>query len=79
MRCRLWKLPRLTWLSVCSLMQCASSLGGVESLMEHRQGVDPGSDPRLIRLSIGVEELEVCFVLAIYADFADSSDRNYRT
>jgi len=36
----------------------ATSLGGVESLIEHRLGTDPGSDPRLVRLSIGVEELE---------------------
>ena len=67
------------WPSVYSLMQCASSLGGVESLMEHRQGVDPGSDPRLVRLSVGVEELEVCVVLVIYAGFSDWSGRNYRT
>jgi len=36
----------------------ATSLGGVESLIEHRAGSDPGSDPRLVRLSVGVEELE---------------------
>ena len=47
--------------------------------MEHRQGVDPGSDPRLVRLSVGVEELEVCVVLVIYAGFSDWSGRNYRT
>ncbi|EJD01392.1 cystathionine gamma-synthase [Fomitiporia mediterranea MF3/22] len=36
----------------------ATSLGGVESLIEHRMSSDPSSDPRLIRVSIGVEELE---------------------
>jgi len=36
----------------------ATSLGGVESLIEHRLGSDPGYDPRLVRLSVGVEELE---------------------
>ncbi|KAH8106123.1 cystathionine gamma-synthase [Cristinia sonorae] len=36
----------------------ATSLGGVESLVEHRVASDPSEDPRLIRLSIGVEEVE---------------------
>lgn len=36
----------------------ATSLGGVESLIEHRLGSDPGSDPRLVRVSIGVEDVE---------------------
>ncbi|KAG6813503.1 hypothetical protein H0H92_010528 [Tricholoma furcatifolium] len=36
----------------------ATSLGGVESLAEHRLQSDPGADPCLIRLSIGVEEAE---------------------
>ncbi|KAG6837547.1 hypothetical protein H0H93_007728 [Arthromyces matolae] len=36
----------------------ATSLGGVESLAEHRLQSDPSADPRLIRLSIGVEEVE---------------------
>ncbi|TFK76006.1 cystathionine gamma-synthase [Pluteus cervinus] len=36
----------------------ATSLGGVESLVEQRLQSDPGADPRLIRLSIGVEEFE---------------------
>ncbi|KAJ3573873.1 hypothetical protein NP233_g2152 [Leucocoprinus birnbaumii] len=36
----------------------ATSLGGVESLVEHRLGSDPGADPSLVRLSIGVEEFE---------------------
>ncbi|KZT24433.1 cystathionine gamma-synthase [Neolentinus lepideus HHB14362 ss-1] len=36
----------------------ATSLGGVDSLMEQRVQSDPGADPRLIRISVGVEELE---------------------
>ncbi|KAF9469101.1 Cys/Met metabolism PLP-dependent enzyme-domain-containing protein [Collybia nuda] len=36
----------------------ATSLGGVESLVEHRLQSDPGADPLLVRLSIGVEEVE---------------------
>ncbi|TCD67684.1 hypothetical protein EIP91_012050 [Steccherinum ochraceum] len=36
----------------------ATSLGGVESLVEHRVASDPGEDPCLIRLSVGVEDLE---------------------
>jgi len=36
----------------------ATSLGGVESLIEHRYTVDGVSDPRLLRISVGVEELE---------------------
>ncbi|KAF8913808.1 cystathionine gamma-synthase [Gymnopilus junonius] len=36
----------------------ATSLGGVESLVEHRIQSDLNSDPRLVRLSIGVEEVE---------------------
>ncbi|KDQ20511.1 hypothetical protein BOTBODRAFT_151239 [Botryobasidium botryosum FD-172 SS1] len=36
----------------------ATSLGGVESLIEQRSTSHPGADPRLIRLSIGVEALE---------------------
>ncbi|GAA5821260.1 hypothetical protein JCM3770_007387 [Rhodotorula araucariae] len=36
----------------------ATSLGGVESLIEQRRVSDPGADPRLIRLSIGLEDLE---------------------
>ncbi|KAA1466212.1 cystathionine gamma-synthase [Dentipellis sp. KUC8613] len=35
----------------------ATSLGGVESLIEQRSRSDPGADPRLIRISVGVEEL----------------------
>ncbi|KAI5123419.1 hypothetical protein M0805_006124 [Coniferiporia weirii] len=36
----------------------ATSLGGVESLIEQRVTADPATDPRLIRISIGVEDLE---------------------
>jgi cystathionine beta-lyase/cystathionine gamma-synthase len=36
----------------------ATSLGGVESLIEQRRMSDPGEDPRLIRISVGVEDLE---------------------
>ncbi|KAI0082589.1 cystathionine gamma-synthase [Panus rudis PR-1116 ss-1] len=36
----------------------ATSLGGVESLIEQRVASDPNSDPRLIRLSVGVEDFE---------------------
>lgn len=35
----------------------ATSLGGVESLVEQRIRSDPGADPRLIRISVGVEGL----------------------
>jgi hypothetical protein len=34
-------------------------------LIEHRLESDPDSDPRLVRLSIGVEELEVCGMMAV--------------
>ena len=49
--------------------QPATSLGGVESLVEHRINADPKENPLLVRLSIGVEEVVVslsvthCFVL----------------
>ncbi|KAI0832521.1 cystathionine gamma-synthase [Trametes gibbosa] len=36
----------------------ATSLGGVESLIEQRIHSDPGADPRLIRISVGVEDVE---------------------
>ncbi|KAI0650648.1 cystathionine gamma-synthase [Trametes meyenii] len=36
----------------------ATSLGGVESLIEQRVHSDPGADPRLIRISVGVEDFE---------------------
>jgi cystathionine beta-lyase/cystathionine gamma-synthase len=34
----------------------ATSLGGVESLAEHRIVSDPDMDPGLVRLSIGIED-----------------------
>ena len=37
----------------------ATSLGGVESLVEQRVLSEPGVDPRLICVSVGVEDLEV--------------------
>ncbi|GJE96512.1 cystathionine gamma-synthase [Phanerochaete sordida] len=36
----------------------ATSLGGVESLIEHRVSVDPAEHPRLVRLSVGVEDVD---------------------
>ncbi|KAG9051026.1 hypothetical protein FS837_000134 [Tulasnella sp. UAMH 9824] len=36
----------------------ATSLGGVESLMEQRALADPKEDPRLVRISIGLEEVD---------------------
>ncbi|SPO25680.1 related to Cystathionine beta-lyase [Ustilago trichophora] len=36
----------------------ATSLGGVESLLEHRCKSDPTEDPRIIRVSVGLEEFE---------------------
>lgn len=36
----------------------ATSLGGVESLIEQRARSSPGEDPRLIRISLGVEDVE---------------------
>ncbi|KAL0582043.1 hypothetical protein V5O48_000101 [Marasmius crinis-equi] len=36
----------------------ATSLGGIESLIEYRARADPTADPRLVRLSIGVEDIE---------------------
>jgi len=37
----------------------ATSLGGVESLVEQRIRSDKGADPRLLRLSVGVEDVKV--------------------
>jgi len=36
----------------------ATSLGGVESLMEYRARADPNEDPTLVRISIGLEDFE---------------------
>jgi cystathionine gamma-synthase len=43
------------------LFQCATSLGGCESLIEHRasvEGANPVSPPGLLRLSVGLEHAE---------------------
>ena len=40
------------------LFRNATSLGGVESLAEHRRRSDPHAPPGLIRLSIGLEAVE---------------------
>jgi cystathionine gamma-synthase len=40
------------------LCRCATSLGGVETLLEHRQsqdGPDSNTPPDLVRISIGLE------------------------
>lgn len=42
--------------STLRLFRHASSLGGVESLIEWRAMSDPGVDPRLLRISVGVED-----------------------
>ncbi len=55
--------------------------------MEQRVHSDPGADPRLIRISVGVEDLEVCTVFAaslccsVPADSEPilSSDRTLKT
>jgi cystathionine gamma-synthase len=36
----------------------ATSLGAVESLIEQRARSSPGEDPRIVRISVGIEELE---------------------
>ena len=36
----------------------ATSLGGVESLIEQRVRASPTEDPRLVRISLGVEDVE---------------------
>lgn len=57
----LWygQLPSFHWVRTeYTFFQPATSLGGVESLIEQRVASDSGADPRLIRLSIGVEDVE---------------------
>jgi cystathionine beta-lyase/cystathionine gamma-synthase len=44
--------------------QPATSLGGVESLVEQRIMADPKENPLLVRLSIGVEEVAVSLSMA---------------
>ncbi|SOV03586.1 related to Cystathionine beta-lyase [Ustilago sp. UG-2017a] len=46
-------IPHLT-----SYFTPATSLGGVESLLEHRIKSDPTEDPRIIRVSVGLEDFE---------------------
>ena len=46
-------------LLLLTVLQPATSLGGVESLIEQRAISDPNSDPRLLRISVGVEDVEV--------------------
>ena len=41
-----------------SLFRDATSLGGVESLIEWRRKYDDAVSPRLLRLSVGMEEVE---------------------
>ena len=41
-----------------ALFRDATSLGGVESLIEWRRKYDDAVDPRLVRLSVGLEEPE---------------------
>ena len=77
MWCQFRMAPELTC-AIRSLVQAASSLGGLDSSIEHRMGTDPGCDPRLVRLSIGLEELEVG-VGDLYRIFlADPCDLNNR-
>ena len=40
------------------LFKRATSLGGVESLVEHRNTVEPAIDDRLLRLSVGIEGVD---------------------
>ena len=49
--------------------QPATSLGGVESLIEQRVHSDPGADPRLVRISVGVEDLEVSLLACPFSSF----------
>ncbi|RUS32576.1 pyridoxal phosphate-dependent transferase [Jimgerdemannia flammicorona] len=50
-------VTRLLPMSFC-LMQPATSLGAIESLIEWRYPVDPTIDQRLVRVSVGLEDLE---------------------
>ena len=45
----------------CRLFKRATSLGGVESLIEHRAGIEPPDSPvppDLLRLSVGIEDTD---------------------
>ena len=46
------------FVAALSVFTVATSLGGVESLAEHRVRSDPETDPGLVRLSIGIEDVE---------------------
>lgn len=42
--------------------KAATSLGSVESIIEQRRMSDEREDPRLVRLSVGLESFEVRFI-----------------
>ncbi len=47
--------------AACRLFKRATSLGGVESLIEHRAGIEPPDSPvppDLLRLSVGIEDTD---------------------
>lgn len=51
--------PRAAWLPhSCQFWIPATSLGGVESLIEHRISAEPSEDPGTVRLSCGLENWE---------------------
>jgi len=52
-------LPFIRFEFTSCTMQPATSLGGVESLIEQRFQVDPSVDPKMLRISVGVENIEV--------------------
>ena len=44
----------------CRVFKRATSLGGVESLIEHRAGIEPPDSPvpeNLLRISVGIEDV----------------------
>ena len=49
-------------------VQPATSLGGVESLIEYKHETDSAADPYLLRLSIGLEEVEVSQSATIFRE-----------
>jgi cystathionine beta-lyase/cystathionine gamma-synthase len=51
-------MQRSDWSRHPQIYKAASSLGGVESLIEYRVRVEPSADPRLLRLSVGLEDFE---------------------
>ena len=52
-------------------MQAATSLGGVESLIEYKHETDSSADPCLVRLSIGLEGVEVSQIAIHFLIFKD--------